>query len=111
MQISLKNGHFGFCNEFLGEFRIHKNNNSNNLKLHINNLTKLLKHHVFEIQDFSDKDRLWNKVKPRLTLTVIKSNFEINFLEGFKHLVHLLKNSKLKHLKDLFAFMISKIKT
>lgn len=111
MQISLKNGHFGFCNEFLGEFRIHKNNNSSNLKLHINNLTKLLKHHVFEIQDFSDKDRLWNKVKPRLTLTVIKSNFEINFLEGFKHLVHLLKNSKLKHLKDLFAFMISKIKT
>ena len=32
---------------------------------------------------------------------LIKSNFEINFLEGFKHLVHLLKNSKLKHLIDL----------
>jgi glycosyltransferase involved in cell wall biosynthesis len=110
MQISLKNGSFGFCNEFLGEFRIHKNNNSSNFKLHSNNLIKLLKYHVYEIQDFSDKDQLWNKIKPRLTLMLIKSNFEINFLEGFKHLGHLLKNSKLKDLKDLFAFMITKIK-
>ena len=30
MQIALKNGSFGFCKEFLGEFRIHGRNNSNN---------------------------------------------------------------------------------
>ena len=108
MQIALKNGSFGFCKEFLGEFRIHESNNSNNFKLHSNNLIKLLKKHVFEIQDFSEKDKLWDKVKPRLTLMLIKNRFEINFINGFKYLVHIIMNNKLKDLNNLIILIISK---
>lgn len=108
MQIALKNGSFGFCKEFLGEFRIHESNNSNNFKLHSNNLIKLLKKHVYEIQDFSEKDKLWDKVKPRLTLMFIKNRFEINFINGFKHLVHIIMNSKFKDLNNLIILIISK---
>ena len=108
MQIALKNGSFGFCKEFLGEFRIHESNNSNNFKLHSNNLIKLLKKHVFEIQDFSEKDKLWDKVKPRLTLMLIKNRFEINFINGFKYLVHIIMNNKLKDLNNLIKLIISK---
>ena len=108
MQIALKNGSFGFCKEFLGEFRIHESNNSNNFKLHSNNLIKLLKKHVFEIQDFSEKDKLWDKVKPRLTLMLIKNRFEINFINGFKYLVHIIMNYKLKDLINLIILIASK---
>lgn len=108
MQIALKNGSFGFCKEFLGEFRIHGKNNSNNFKLHSNNLIKLLKNHVYKIQDFSEKDKLWDKIKPRLTLMFIKNHFEINFINGFKHLVYKLMNSKLKDLNNLIVLIISK---
>jgi len=108
MQIALKNGSFGFCKEFLGEFRIHGSNNSNNFKLHSNNLIKLLKNHVYKIQDFSEKDKLWDKIKPRLTLMFIKNHFEINFINGFKYLVHKLMNSKLKDLNNLIIVIISK---
>tara|TARA_B100000575_G_C23139124_1_gene662471 strand:+ start:2187 stop:3101 length:915 start_codon:yes stop_codon:yes gene_type:complete len=108
MQIALKNGSFGFCKEFLGEFRIHESNNSNNFKLHSNNLIKLLKKHVYEIQDFSEKDKLWDKIKPRLTLMFLKYNFEINFINGFKYLVHKIMNSKLNDLNNLIILIISK---
>jgi glycosyltransferase involved in cell wall biosynthesis len=108
MQIALKNGSFGFCKEFLGEFRIHGRNNSNNFKLHGNNLIKLLKNHVYKIQDFSEKDKLWDKIKPRLTLMFIKNHFEINFINGFKYLVHKLMNSKLRDLNNLIVLIISK---
>ena len=108
MQIALKNGSFGFCKEFLGEFRIHESNNSNNFKLHSNNLIKLLKKHVNEIQDFSEKDKLWDKIKPRLTLMFLKYHFEINFINGFKYLVHKIMNSKLNDLNNLIILIISK---
>lgn len=110
MQIALEKGSFGFCKEFLGEFRIHQNNNSNNFKLHSNNLIKLLKNHVYEIQDFSEKDELWNKIKPRLTLMLIRGHFEINFFKGFKYLVYKLMNSKLEHLYKVIILIISKSK-
>jgi len=110
MQIALKNGSFGFCKEFLGEFRIHQSNNSSNFKLHSNNLIKLLKKHVYEIQDFSEKDKLWDKIKARLTLMLIKHHFEINIFKGLKYLVHKLINSKLKHLNNLIILIISKSK-
>ena len=109
MQIALKNGSFGFCEEFLGEFRIHESNNSNNFKLHSNNLIKLLEMHVYEIQDFNEKDKLWDKIKPRLTLMFIKNNFEINFINGFKYLVHKLINSKFKDLYNLIILIFSKV--
>jgi len=108
MQIASKNGSFGFCKEFLGEFRIHGSNNSNNFKLHSNNLIKLLKNHVYKIQDFSEKDKLWDKIKARLTLMFIKNHFEINFINGFNYLVHKLMNSKLKDLNNLIILIISK---
>lgn len=108
MQIALKNGSFGFCKEFLGEFRIHESNNSNNFELHSKNLTKLLKKHVYETQDFSEKDKLWDKIKPRLTLMFLKNHFEINFINGFKYLVRKLINSNLKDFKNLIILIISK---
>lgn len=110
MQIASKNGSFGFCKEFLGEFRIHGSNNSSNFKLHSNNLIKLLKNHVYKIQDFSEKDKLWDKIKARLTLMFIKNHFEINFINGFKYLVHKLMNSKFKDLNNLILLIISKAK-
>jgi len=110
MQIALKNGSFGFCKEFLGEFRIHQSNNSNNFKLHSNNLIRLLKNHVYKIQDFSKTDKLWDKIKPRLTLMLIKGHFEISFFKGFKYLVNKLINSKLKHIYKVIILIISKSK-
>lgn len=108
MQIALKNGSFGFCNEFLGDFRIHESNNSNNFKLHSNNLIKLLKKHVYEIQNFSNKDKLWDKVKPRLTLMFLKNHFEISIYNGFKYLVHTIINNKFKDLINLIVLIVSK---
>ena len=110
MQIAIKNGSFGFCDEFLGEFRIHKSNNSSNFKLHNNNLIKLLKYHVYEVQNFCEKDQLWDKIKPRLILMLAKSHFGLNFFKGFKYLFLALINSKIKHLSSIIVLIISKIK-
>ena len=71
-------------------------------------MIKLLKKHVYEIQDFSEKDKLWDKVKPRLTLMFLKHHFEINFINGFKYLVHKIMNSKLNDLNNLIILIISK---
>ena len=101
MQIAFRGGTFVFCNKFLGEYRIHHKNSSNNFDLHFNNLKKLLMYHINEVQNFSAKEALIDKIKPRLLYTLIKRRLGINFRMGLKFL--LLEIFKMK-IKDLYFF-------
>ncbi|EMJ96572.1 glycosyltransferase [Leptospira alstonii] len=58
---------FLFLSEVLGEYTIHGSNQSASLERHLNHLENLIRHHVFEIQDFeSNKASLWRKFNTRL---------------------------------------------
>lgn len=109
LQIALKKGSFAFCREFLGEYRIHSNNLSNNFDLHYNNLKKLLLMHVFEIQEFSDNYKLWELIEPRLKLIEIRYHYSQNILNGIRFSILELLNQKLIKSFRLVKYCIKKV--
>ena len=66
LNIALKNGNFGFCEDFLGEYRIHGKTYLKTLIIILKTLKNLIKLHVFEIQNFSNSQELWEIIEPRL---------------------------------------------
>ena len=64
---------FYFINETLGEYFIHKENNSGSLQRHFKNIENLLHYHVYKVQEFSsNKNKVWSKILPRLRFSEIK---------------------------------------
>ncbi len=67
MELAKENARFCFISEVLGEYTIHGSNQSGALDRHLNHLENLIKHHVFQIQNFElDKNKLWEKFRSRL---------------------------------------------
>lgn len=68
LRLAKEKARFLFIDEVLGEYTIHGSNQSASLERHLNHLENLIRHHVFDIQDFeSNKERLWKKFQARLT--------------------------------------------
>ena len=60
LQLALSNATFKFVRSFEGEYLVHGTNSSSYAEIHKRNGLYLLKHHVFNVQEFAtDKDKLW----------------------------------------------------
>jgi|TARA_Y100000294_G_scaffold68314_1_gene64684 glycosyltransferase involved in cell wall biosynthesis len=72
MLLALNNARFKFIHRVEGAFVLHGKNNSMDKELHSNNLESLLKHHIFNVQQFeSNANKLWNIVKSQMEMKLI----------------------------------------
>ena len=108
LNIALKKGVFGFCKDFLGEYRIHGTNLSENFDYHFENLKKLLKSHVFEIQNFSNSQKLWKIIELRLKIIKINYHLRKNFYKGLRFLIDELNNLEINESISLLKLFIKK---
>ncbi len=69
LQLALLDASFKFIHSFEGEYLVHGGNSSGYLALHKRNELNLLKHHVFNVQNFaSDKETLWRDMQAIVSL-------------------------------------------
>jgi glycosyltransferase involved in cell wall biosynthesis len=67
LNLALVGARFSFVREVLGEYVIHSANSSSGVERHLRNTENLLRHHVFEVQQFErSPERLWRRILPRL---------------------------------------------
>ncbi len=67
LNLANSNARFFFIKNILGEYIIHGNNNSTKLKLHRENLVKLIRYHLFFVQKFTLKpEQTWKKILPKI---------------------------------------------
>ena len=109
LNIALKNGVFGFCEDFLGEYRIHGSNLSKNFDYHFKNLKKLIMLHVFEIQNFSNSKELWKIIEPRLKVIRINHYLRRNIYIGLKFLAIELISSEISKSISLIKILMKKL--
>ncbi|MFL2601056.1 MAG: glycosyltransferase family 2 protein [Flavobacteriaceae bacterium] len=109
LNIALKNGNFGFCEDFLGEYRIHGKNLSENFDYHFKNLKNLTMLHVFEIQNFSNSQDLWEIIEPRLKIIRISYYLRKNIYRGLSLLVREMFSLKASKSISLLKFLIKKL--
>ena len=109
LNIALKNGNFGFCKDFLGEYRIHGKNLSVNFDYHFKNLKNLTMLHVFEIQNFSNSQDLWEIIEPRLKIIRISYYLRKNFYRGLSLLVREIFSLKASKSISLLKLLIKKL--
>ncbi len=64
LQLALSDAVFKFVRSFEGEYLVHGANSSSYLTIHKRNGLNLLKHHVFNVQEFdTDKEKLWKDIQ------------------------------------------------
>lgn len=69
LRIAKEQANFFFINEVLGEYTIHGKNQSASIEKHFKHHENLIKHHIFNIQNFdSCKEKLWKKAKSKIQL-------------------------------------------
>jgi glycosyltransferase involved in cell wall biosynthesis len=74
LQLALLNARFKFIHSFEGEYLVHGGNSSGQMVLHKSNLLSLLKHHIFNVQEFdSDREILWRNMQE---IVSIRWNFQ-----------------------------------
>ena len=96
-----------FINKPLGYQRFHKNSASSNIKKHLISTKLLLKHHVFNIQDFTlNKQQLWSEVKSFIEFKKILFNKKKKF---FMFLIYFF-NNPFFCIKYSLSLFIKKIK-
>jgi glycosyltransferase involved in cell wall biosynthesis len=95
---------FLFLNEIKGEYVIHSNNSSSQLKIHENNCYNLLWEHVYNVQKFEQNpDLLWRKINTRFKIYELKKSlFERNFIDAFGITFYLLILYPINTLKYFF---------
>jgi len=87
-----------FYEEILGDHYVYKGSLSSNYQLHKNSVKEVLKHHIYNVQNFSqDKNKLWKELQWRFSIMdFIKEFKEMNYLKSLKFLIHSFINSPLK---------------
>jgi len=80
---------FKFIASVQGEAIVHQNNASGQISKHKKNLVKVLKDHVFNIQDFeNNKDKLWNEIRTRLLISEFKEKLlNKDYFNSFKTVI------------------------
>lgn len=90
MNLAKLNAKICFIDKPLGYQRFHKNSASANKKKHLISTKLLLKHHVFNIQDFTlNKQKLWSEVKSFIEFKKILFNKKNKF---FMFLIYFFNN-------------------
>jgi len=100
MNLAFNKARFKFLHHVLGEHLFYDKSQSSDYKSHKAAVVSVVKHHIFNIQDFTQrKEKLWNDIR-------------VNF--WFMDFVHLLKYKK-KYTKSFFTlvkmFLCSPIKS
>ncbi len=87
---------FLFIKDILGTYLIHSKGISQNNQKHINNLKKLLFHHVFKIQKFEENTHsLWLYLEKKINIFKLLYNFKkkpLNIIISFKLLEFIIIN-------------------
>tara|TARA_B110000438_G_scaffold303603_1_gene365907 strand:- start:3339 stop:4271 length:933 start_codon:yes stop_codon:yes gene_type:complete len=69
LQLAFLDARFKFIHSFEGEYLVHGGNSSGYLALHKRNELNLLKHHVFNVQNFAfDKETMWRDMQAIVSL-------------------------------------------
>lgn len=107
LRIANLGGKYFFLEKPLGEYIIHDNNTSSNTLRSIQNLTLVLKYHVYQLQDFEvDKDLLWRRVKVKIELMEFRYKFENrDYPNLLIDLVTLFSN-----ILNIFSFLMGKLR-
>ena len=62
----------------ISTYIVHSEGISQNHNKHLNNFKSLLKHHVFEIQNFENNKKLWEYFEKKIELLNLFENFKKN---------------------------------
>ena len=90
MNLAFKNAKFKFLHHVLGEHLFYESSQSSNYVKHKAAVMSVVKHHVFNVQDFTEKrEKMWNSLR-------------VNFY--FMDLIYFLKYKK-KYTKGLLVFL------
>jgi glycosyltransferase involved in cell wall biosynthesis len=73
MQIARAGAKFKFIHSVQGEYLIHNDNNSGQEKKHTQSIMNVIRHHVYQLQEFElNKDRIWRNINARLLMASSK---------------------------------------
>lgn len=78
MLCAKKKANFLFIDDVLSTYIVHNEGISQNHNKHLNNFKSLLKHHVFEIQNFENNKKLWEYFEKKIELLNLFDNFKKN---------------------------------
>lgn len=113
LNLSFIDAKFFFIKEFLGVYLKHDRNLTNNIILHKKNLLFVIRNHVFQVQKFEkNKSKLWKKLYSKYIIELIIiyfykiKNYKIAFYLFYKF----MRRHNLIFLKELFLFIIRKLK-
>jgi glycosyltransferase involved in cell wall biosynthesis len=106
------NAKFIFLNKFLGKRNVHNYSNSSNYKFHRNSLLNLLKHHIYNIQNFEKKSKLLAIINFRIKFMDLINYFKKKkYFLFFKLLIFLIRSSILQFIALLTKQIIKSIKS
>jgi len=95
LNIARKEVNFHFTNDPLGYNYFHDKSASSNLFRHFKAIESVIKHHVFNVQNFSkNKKLLWQDIK--------------YFIDLKKSIVNVKKVNKIKQSKELLSFLVNR---
>lgn len=118
LQLSAARAKFKFIHRYEGEYSVHASNNSKRLDIHRSNNLTMLRHHIYNIQEFtSNKSKLWLRVQFRLLLKdslgklrtdksidTFKEIFTLLALNPVTSLLYLSKRVRNKFINNLLFF-------
>ena len=108
LNIALKNGVFGFCEDFLESIEFMGQTYLKTLII-ISKPKKLIMLHVFEIQNFSNSKELWKIIEPRLKVIRINHYLRRNIYIGLKFLAIELISSEISKSISLIKILMKKL--
>jgi len=112
MDLAHKGANFYFTIKPLGYHFFHKKNASSNLSKHLKSLETVIKHHVFNVQEFTkNKKLLWREIKESLNLRNSIFNFKnVSRIQQSKEIMSFLINKPLFTLNYINSLLFKKIK-
>ena len=112
LNLAYFNAKFIFLSKFLGKRNIHSRSNSSNYKFHRNSLLNLLKHHIYNIQNFEKKSKLLAIINFRIKfMDLINYLKKKNYVYFFKLLIYLIRSSILEFMALFTKQIIKSIKS
>jgi glycosyltransferase involved in cell wall biosynthesis len=102
---------FNFLNSYEGQYTLHSANNSTQIERHETSIRNVLFDHVFNIQNFENKNKLWKKIEIRLlTEGSLRKITSRNIFSGMRGLLSAISSSPCYFVNLMIYFFYSKIK-
>ena len=100
-----------FYEEILGDHYVYKGSLSSNYQLHKNSVKEVLKHHIYNIQNFeNDKNKLWGKVNWRLHLMDLREEIkQKRYIKSLSIFLKIYCVAPIRFTKFIFSNLIKRI--